>query len=214
MLGIDNFPAFLTAGILLNICPGPDSMYVIARSVSQGRSAGTCAALGISTGAVFHTLLGAAGLSALLFSSAKAFTVIKIAGALYLFFQAVIMLRDSCHQNPQPAKQLSPSNRIQIYRQGALTNILNPKVALFFLALIPQFITPASSNKPLAFLLLGLAFITTGTIWCLLLARFASLFSAKFRQNSHTAKWLLRANSTIFGYLGFRLATSHMQNPG
>jgi len=173
MLGIENFPAFLTAGILLNICPGPDSMYVIARSVSQGRTAGVSAALGISTGAIFHTLLGAAGLSALLFSSAEAFTIIKLAGALYLFFQALLMFRESCRNTSQPEKHLSPKNRVQIYRQGALTNILNPKVALFFLALLPQFIAPASTNKPLAFMALGFTFITTGTIWCLILARFA-----------------------------------------
>lgn len=95
MFGIENFIVFLTTGLLLNLYPGPDSMYIIARSMSQGRLAGVFAVLGIGSGSLFHTIIGSIGLSALLLSSVKAFMLIKYAGAIYLFYQAVLMIKDS-----------------------------------------------------------------------------------------------------------------------
>ena len=211
MFGIENFFVFVTTGILLNLYPGPDSMYIVGRSVSQGKSAGVCAVLGIITGALAHTLIGSIGLSAILLTSAKAFMTVKYLGAAYLFYQAVLMLKESA--TPGDGKGSDPAKRslFKIYKQGAMTNLLNPKVALFFMALIPQFISPASTNKTLAFIVLGLVFITTGTIWCLLLALFASYFSQKLRSNSKISKWLLRANAGLFVYLGIRLATAQFK---
>jgi threonine/homoserine/homoserine lactone efflux protein len=211
MFGIDNFFLFLTTGILLNLYPGPDSLYIIGRSISQGRLAGVFAVLGIVTGAFVHTIIGAIGLSAILLTSAKAFMVVKYAGAAYLIYQAVLMLKDSFADRSENPAEDPGKNLSRIYRQGAITNILNPKVALFFMALIPQFISPTSPNKALSFIVLGLVFITTGTIWCLTLALLAAYFSQRFRKNSRTAKWMLRANAGLFTYLGIRLATAHIK---
>jgi len=207
MFGIENFLVFLTTGILLNLYPGQDTLYIVGRSVSQGRLGGVFAVFGIVTGAFTHTIIGAVGLSAILLTSARAFTVLKYAGAVYLMYQAILMIRESKVGKPNRLSSIPQRSLLKIYRQGAITNILNPKVALFFMALIPQFISASSPNKSLSFIILGLVFITTGTIWCLFLALFASYFSQKLRRNSTISKWMLRANAGLFVYLGIRLAT-------
>src|SRR5256885_15158058 len=169
MFGIHDFGLFLAAGILLNLTPGPDTVYILGRSITQGREAGIASALGISLGSIFHTCAAALGLSAILATSALAFGTIKLLGGAYLIFLGIKMILDR-------RKHLSlPSNfrrrtSAAAFRQGVLTNILNPKVALFFLAFLPQFIDQASTTKVLAFLVLGFTFVTTGTIWCLVLA--------------------------------------------
>ena len=207
MFGIHDFGLFLAAGILLNLTPGPDTAYILGRSIAQGREAGVASALGISLGSIFHTCATALGLSAILATSALAFGAIKLLGGVYLIFLGIKMLLDR-------RKQLSlPSNfrrrtTIAAFRQGILTNILNPKVALFFLAFLPQFIDPASSAKILAFVTLGLAFVTTGTIWCLILAWFASAFSQRLRSNETISQWLNRTAGAFFVFLGIRLATT------
>ncbi len=185
MLGIENYFTFLAAAILLNLYPGPDSLYIMGRSVSQGKSAGFFAALGIGAGSLFHTFVGAIGLSSVLQVSANAFALIKYAGAAYLLYQALAMFKDSFRDSLTTIHFTHQKNsHFKIFQQGALTNILNPKVALFFLALLPQFISPESSNKFFAFILLGLTFITTGTLWCLMLALFSAFFSKRLRRNN------------------------------
>jgi RhtB (resistance to homoserine/threonine) family protein len=207
MFGIHDFGLFLAAGILLNLTPGPDTVYILGRSIAQGREAGIASALGISLGSIFHTCAAALGLSAILATSAVAFGTIKLLGGAYLIFLGVKMIVDR-------RKQLSlPSNfrrhtTTAAFRQGILTNILNPKVALFFLAFLPQFIDPASNMKIAAFITLGLTFVTTGTIWCLILAWFASVFSERLRKNEIISQWLNRTAGAVFVFLGLRLATT------
>jgi RhtB (resistance to homoserine/threonine) family protein len=207
MFRIHDFGLFLAAGILLNLTPGPDTVYILGRSIAQGREAGVASALGISLGSIFHTCAAALGLSAILATSALAFGTIKLIGGGYLIFLGVKMILDR-------RKQLSlPSNfrrrtTVAAFRQGVLTNILNPKVALFFLAFLPQFIDPASSAKVPAFILLGLTFVTTGTIWCLILAWFASIFGERLRANETISQWLNRTAGALFVFLGLRLATT------
>jgi RhtB (resistance to homoserine/threonine) family protein len=207
MFGIHDFGLFLAAGILLNLAPGPDTAYVLARSVAQGREAGIASALGISGGSIFHTCAAALGLSAILATSALAFGAIKLLGGAYLVFLGIKMLVDR-------RKELSLSANFRRYtteaafRQGVLTNVLNPKVALFFLAFLPQFIDPASTTKVLAFLSLGLTFVTTGTVWCLVLASFASAFSKRLRTNAIIGRWVSRTAGALFVLLGIRLAIS------
>jgi len=207
MFGIHDFGLFLAAGILLNLTPGPDTVYILGRSIAQGREAGIASALGISLGSIFHTCAAALGLSAILATSALAFGTIKLIGGVYLIFLGIKMILDR-------RKQLSlPSNfrrrtTIAAFRQGILTNILNPKVALFFLAFLPQFIDPASNMKIAAFITLGLTFVTTGTIWCLILAWFASVFSERLRANETISQWLNRTAGALFVFLGLRLATA------
>ena len=207
MFGIHNFGLFLAAGILLNLTPGPDTVYILGRSIAQGRDAGIASAVGICVGSLFHTCAAALGLSAILATSAVAFAAIKLLGGAYLIFLGIKMLLDRRRQ----LSLLSNFRRrttIAAFRQGVFTNVLNPKVALFFLAFLPQFIDPASNMKLLAFLALGLTFVTTGTIWCLILAWFASALSERLRENETIGQWLNRAAGALFVFLGARLATT------
>jgi RhtB (resistance to homoserine/threonine) family protein len=210
-MGIENLAIFIGTGILLNLYPGPDTFYIIGRSLSQGRGAGICAALGISTGAVVHTLLGAFGLSAILATSASAFTVLKYLGAAYLIYQGIRLICEKPQPTDSSTTLSTPVGLWRIYRQGALTNILNPKVALFFLAFLPQFISATSPNKVLSFLALGTVFIITGTIWCLILAVFSSSLGKRLRNSEAMTVRLRKINGVLFGLLGLKLATARIE---
>jgi RhtB (resistance to homoserine/threonine) family protein len=207
MFGIHDFGLFLAAGILLNLTPGPDTVYILGRSIAQGREAGVASSLGICVGSIFHTCAAALGLSAILATSAFAFGAIKLLGAAYLIFLGIKMLLDRRRELSLPSS-FRRRTTAAAFGQGIFTNILNPKVALFFLAFLPQFIDPASHAKMLAFLALGLTFVATGTIWCLILAWFASSFSARLRANETIGQWLNRAAGALFVFLGMRLATA------
>jgi len=207
MFGIHDFGLFLATGILLNLTPGPDTVYILGRSIAQGREAGIASALGISLGSIFHTCAAALGLSAILATSALAFGTIKLIGGTYLIFLGFKMILDRRKQLSLPS-HFRRRTTLAAFRQGVLTNILNPKVALFFLAFLPQFIDPASNMKIAAFITLGLTFVTTGTIWCLILAWFASVFSERLRANQTISQWLSRTAGALFVFLGLRLATT------
>jgi threonine/homoserine/homoserine lactone efflux protein len=173
VFGIHDFPLFVASGVLLNLAPGPDTAYILGRSIAHGRAAGIASALGIMVGSIVHTTAAALGLSAFLATSAWAFGAIKLLGGGYLVFLGIKLILERGEQLHLP----SAFRRVDTgaaFRQGILTNVLNPKVALFFLAFLPQFIDPASSAKIPAFLALGLTFVSTGTIWCLILAWFAA----------------------------------------
>jgi threonine/homoserine/homoserine lactone efflux protein len=207
MFGIHDFALFITAGILLNLTPGPDTLYILGRSVAHGRTAGIASALGISVGSLLHTGAAALGLSAFLATSAWAFTFVKLAGAAYLIFLGVRALLERQEELWVPA-QFKRRGPAAAFRQGILTNILNPKVALFFLAFLPQFIDSATPSKTIPFLVLGLTFVSTGTIWCLILAWFSSAFSARLRESPGVAALLNRAVGSLFIFLGLRLAVA------
>src|SRR5499427_3454950 len=205
MFGIHDFGIFLAAGFLLNLTPGPDTLYILGRSVAQGREAGIASAFGISLGSIFHTCAAALGLSVILATSALAFVEIKVLGGAYLVFLGMKMILDRRRELALPSN-FRRRTTFAAFRQGVLTNVLNPKVALFFLAFLPQFIDPASNMKIAAFITLGLTFATTGTIWCLVLAWFASNFSNRLRANETIAQWLNRTAGALFVFLGVRLA--------
>jgi threonine/homoserine/homoserine lactone efflux protein len=207
MFGIHDFPLFVASGILLNLTPGPDTAYIVGRSIAQGRAAGIASAFGIMVGTIFHTCAAALGLSAILTTSAVAFTAIKLVGGGYLIFLGIRMFLER-HKELSLPSHFRRSTTTTAFRQGVLTNILNPKVALFFLAFLPQFIDPASPAKVPAFVTLGLTFVTTGTIWCLVLAWFAAVFSARLRGSQTIAIWLNRTVGSLFVFLGARLATT------
>ena len=208
MFGIHDFGLFLVTGILLNLAPGPDTAYIVGRSIVQGRDAGVASAFGITIGSLFHTLAAALGLSAIIASSAWAFGFVKIIGGGYLVFLGIKMLLEKRHRLDLPSN-FRRSTTMAAFRQGILTNILNPKVALFFLAFLPQFIDPASNAKVAAFVTLGLTFVITGTTWCLVLAFFASAFSERLRGNETITQWLNRTVGALFVFLGLRLAATH-----
>ena len=207
MFGIHNFSLFLAAGILLNLTPGPDTAYILGRSVTQSRDAGVASALGIGVGSILHTCAAALGLSAILATSVFAFVAIKLLGGAYLVFLGTKMLLDREKHLSLPSNFRRRTN-LAAFRRGIFTNVLNPKVALFFLAFLPQFIDPESNTKVIAFLLLGFTFVTTGTILCLILACFAATFSERLRANKKIGQWLNRAVGALFVFLGARLATA------
>lgn len=209
MLGIHDLALFIVSGLLLNMMPGPDSLLIMLRSGSQGWRAGSVAALGIGTGTMVHVLAAALGLSALLSASAELFTVIKLMGALYLVYLGVSLLRQkvSASTAGKEAVALPRLSCGRIFRQGLLTNVLNPKVALFFLAFVPQFIDPAAPQKALAFIVLGCIFNFNGMIWCHLLAFSTAFASRKVRLPARVGVWLNRLMGGLFVSLGLKLAT-------
>jgi threonine/homoserine/homoserine lactone efflux protein len=164
------------------------------------------AALGIGAGCCVHILAAALGLSAILAASSTAFTVVKYVGAAYLIYVGWSMLRSRPSQ--AAAVEAIPAAPLRsIFAQGFLTNVLNPKVALFFLAFVPQFIDPAAPHKALAFLVLGAIFNFNGTLWCLFLAWLSARVGA-LGMSRRLGAWLNRAVGAVFVFLGVRLALS------
>ena len=214
MFGIENYLGFILTGILLNITPGSDTMYIITRSISQGKKAGLYSVLGIVSGILVHTVLAALGLSIILANSPLAFTIVKYIGASYLCYLGFKMLTSKSESviadglpNTEKLTQAKTLNYKQIYRQGVLTNTFNPKVALFFIAFFPQFIDPSYAHSTLSFLILGLIFALTGLIWCLCLALLASRFSEKLRENPAIESMLNKFSGVVFIGLGIKLLT-------
>jgi threonine/homoserine/homoserine lactone efflux protein len=207
MLGLHDLWLFVVSGLLLNITPGPDTAYIVGRSVQFGWRGGAVATLGISSGCLIHVFAAAIGLSALLMASVVAFTVLKLAGAAYLCFIGLTMLlsRSSGASAEIPATHMPASLR-QVFWQGALTNVLNPKVALFLLAFLPQFVAADSPHKALAFILLGAIFIFNGTLWCLGVAAIAARTAGRIAQSGSVALWINRVLGGLFVYLGIRIA--------
>jgi threonine/homoserine/homoserine lactone efflux protein len=213
MLGIHDLWLFVVSAVLLNISPGPDSAYIVGRSLQLGWRAGMMAALGISCGCLVHVFGTAIGLSALLMASSVAFTAIKWVGAAYLCYIGLTMLLSRQHLpdddgaaakgTPLPRQRLSLR---QVFWQGVLTDVLNPKVALFFLAFLPQFVTVDSPHQTAAFLVLGLMFISTGTLWCFTIAALAARAAFRIRQSGRALVWVNRALGGLFVYLGVRIA--------
>lgn len=206
MLGIEHYGLFLLSGILLNITPGSDTLYIFGRSLSQGKAAGMMSVFGIISGAMLHTLFAALGLSVILMHSALAFSVIKWAGAAYLVYMGIKSVRSRTPLDG--ADGTKPKEELRkIYLQGMLTNVLNPKVALFYLAFLPQFVSPEHGYGPIPFLLLGLTFITTGTLWCSLIVVCSDL-ARKHLLKGKVSLYLNKITGLIFISLGLKLLTA------
>ena len=207
MFGTQHLAFFIVSGLLLAITPGQDTLYIVGRSVSQGRRAGLLSVLGIVTGCAVHAVAAAFGLSAILSTSAHAFIAVKMAGAAYLCYRGVRMLLER-EDDGQPSAEFARESGWAIFRAGLLTNVLNPKVALFFLAFLPQFVSPAAGSRIVALLFLGAVFIVTGTLWCLILVWSAAAISRRLRTRHASGLWLKRATGALFVGLGLRLAVS------
>ena len=210
MLGIQNLWLFVVSGLLLNIAPGPDSLLILSRSATQGWRAGFVAAWGVGCGVFVHVFAAAIGLSALLATSATAFTLVKIGGAAYLVWMGAGMLfKRATAAAAVQVDATSASKTIAwraVFLQGFLTNALNPKVALFFLAFVPQFIAPDAASKPLAFVVLGAIFDFNGMLWCHALALFAAFASSRLTVGAAVGRWLSRTMGALFVGLGVKLA--------
>ena len=212
MFGIHDLPLFILAGLLLNITPGPDMLYIAGRTASQGFRSGLAAVMGINAGCLVHTFAAAIGLSAILTASAEAFFIVKLVGAAYLVYVGIALLLEK--KSDRAALEISstlPSKTVrQAFWQGFLTNVLNPKVALFFLAFLPQFISADSSSKPAAFVLLGIVFIVNSLFvtvgFAALVAQVQIQTSARFQRSSGIALWLNRCCGALFIAVGVKLA--------
>jgi threonine/homoserine/homoserine lactone efflux protein len=207
MLGIHDLWLFVISGLVLSLAPGPDMAYVIARSAQFGWRGGAVATFGISTGCLVHVFGCAIGLSALLAASSTAFMLVKWAGAAYLCFIGIKMLltRDGepAGNSLGEARAMSLS---KVFWQGALTDALNPKVALFFLAFLPQFVGTEAPHQALAFLLLGTIFVVNGTFVCLAVAALSAMAASRVRGASRLKGWINRLLGGTFVYLGARMA--------
>lgn len=200
---------FIAAGWLLNLTPGPDVLYIVTNALRSGARAGLVAGLGITAGCFVHVFAAAAGVSALLATSATAFTVLKYIGAAYLLWIGVKILLARAPEQQQDIAALAASEKPRalkdIFAGGFLTNVLNPKVALFFLAFVPQFIAPEADNKALAFVALGVIFnlnsIPVNSGWALAAAWMAR--SGAVRRGMH---WLDKVAACMFIAFGLKLA--------
>ncbi|MED1107595.1 LysE family translocator [Bacillus paramycoides] len=202
MYGIINYEVFLLTGILLNLIPGADTMYIVGRSISQGRKAGVYSVFGIITGSLVHTLLVAFGLSIILTKSIVLFNTIKVIGVIYLVYLGIKMILDKTNVAFQASS--NKLNIKKIYLQGLLTSLTNPKVSLFFIAFLPQFIDTKASG-PMPFIILGLTFTVTGLFWCLFVAYFSSYVTKKLRGNQKVGMILNKVTGMIFIGMGLKL---------
>lgn len=202
-MGIINFTGFLAAAILLNLIPGSDTIYILSNAAFGNRRKGIISVLGISSGIFVHTVLAAFGLSSILATSVTAFTLVKWAGAGYLVFLGLssILKKESLLIQ----KKKNEADYWQIYKQGLLTNVLNPKVALFFLSLLPQYIDSNNQQGALPFLLLGCTFVITSTIWSLCLAFGGGLLSSLINKNERISKLTNKIAGCIYIALGLNL---------
>jgi threonine/homoserine/homoserine lactone efflux protein len=209
-LGIVDLPLFIAAGLLLNITPGPDLLFIVGRAAAQGVRAGVAAALGVATGCLFHTAAVALGVAALLAASSTAFEVIKLAGAGYLAWLGARLLL----ARPAPVLAAVPraaSGAGAVFWQGFITNALNPKVALFFLALLPQFVAPQAPSKALALALLGVIFALNSLLVIVPVAWVAGRLGASLQRADAARRWLDRALGVLFLGLAVRLALQRPQ---
>ncbi|HKP67337.1 MAG TPA: LysE family translocator [Casimicrobiaceae bacterium] len=217
MTGIHDIALFVAAGLMLNVTPGPDMAYIAARSAAGGFRDGAAAVFGITAGCVVHTLAAAIGLSALLATSATAFEIVKWAGALYLFYVGIRLItarKTSPHADPResapasvPATAVAPQHvpPSRIFREALLINVFNPKVALFFLAFLPQFIAVDAPDKPLAFMLLGTLFNFDSLFVNLPVAWLASRAGRRWRGRADAIHWMRRIVGGVFVLLAVRL---------
>jgi threonine/homoserine/homoserine lactone efflux protein len=204
MPDFSNLLPFLAAALALNLTPGADMTYVIARSATQGRAAGIAASLGVSAGSLAHSLLAAFGVAALVASSEVAFISIKIVGALYLLYLAWKAFRAGAQGLHLQA--LQPVQLRRVFAEGALTNLLNPKVALFILAFLPQFVDPTKGSVIVQILILGLIFNIGGTTVNIVVAASAGAASGMLRNSATFSRWLNRISGIVFIGLALRLA--------
>lgn len=208
ILGISNFGLFLVAVLLLNATPGPDTAYIVGRSIAQGRSAGLMSALGISAGCCVHAVGSAVGLSAILAASATAFTFIKLAGGAYLVYLGIRMMLTKPGGASTAAEVRDVRSHRTIFLQAMITNVLNPKVILFFLAFIPQFVRNDAPQKTIAFLLLGVAFAVISMFWNSGTAFLAGTLARRAGRSPRVKLWLERVVGATFVALGAKLALS------
>jgi threonine/homoserine/homoserine lactone efflux protein len=207
--GIQHYEAFLLASVALNLTPGLDTFYILTRSGREGHAVGLAAALGINAGCIVHTLAAVLGISAILMTSALAFSVLKYLGAAYLVWIGLRMLLSrATERRPTETRGRGLG---AAFRQGMLTNVLNPKVALFFLAFLPQFVSMHAAHPQLGLMLLGWSFIGTGMIWSIVLALAGGRIHRLLTTKPKFGQWMDRLCGMVLLSFGVKLALQQRQ---
>lgn len=210
MIDSHSLAVFLIASLALLLAPGPAVLYVVARSVDQGRKAGIVSVLGISLGGFVHVFAAAVGLSALLVSSALAFTIVKYLGAAYLIYLGVMTLRSKSKPIGDPHYEKKPLGKI--FRQGMVVNILNPKTALFFFTFLPQFVDPARGSVALQITMLGTLFLVMAIVTDGMYAMVAGTLGQWLKNNQSFLKLQKYLSGGIYIFLGVTTALSGSNN--
>jgi len=204
MPGSHSILLFMLSALALNLSPGPSLLYILSRSLGQGREAGLVSVLGLATATLSHAMAAALGLSILFVYSPVAFAVVKYLGAAYLIYLGITTLLSP--GGLQPGRTGAPLSLAAIYRQGVLTDLLNPKVALFFIAFLPQFVDPAAGSPALQILFFGLLFHVTGVPVNLLVALASGRLAALLARRPNWARVQNWISGTVLVGLGLRLA--------
>ncbi|WP_215223947.1 LysE family translocator [Echinicola shivajiensis] len=208
-MGIINYSTFIATATFFIMTPGIDTMFVLKKSIGEGKRSGMYSTLGINSGIILHTILAAIGLSSMLIKYPMAFEVIKYLGAIYIIFMgfsSIISKEPMISLESNSSKSSSKNNS---FINGLITNILNPKNAMFFLALFPQFINQENLKDPFPFFQLGLTYALIGCIWYSLLTLFAGTFSTKIKESPNADRWLKKLSGIVFIVLGLQLATGY-----
>ncbi|MEV8631172.1 LysE family translocator [Streptosporangium sp. NPDC051023] len=200
MISLSTFLVFVVASLALVLVPGPNHLYIVARSIAQGRAAGVASALGVETGTLVHIAAAAAGLSYVIARSAALFNVIKWAGVVYLIYLGVRALTRGQEQATYEAR---PQPLRSVFLEGAVVNLLNPKVILFFLAFLPQFVHPEAGSVPLQIVILGVTLLVLGVTSDMIYAAGAGALGSRLRSRSNVLGYV----SGVV-YLGLGVATA------
>lgn len=195
---------FITASVMLTLAPGPDIIFVIIQSISQGKKAGIATALGLCTGILVHTTAAALGISIIIHQSAIAFKAIKYAGAVYLLYLAFKAYKEK--DETISIQSIKNKNTINLYKRGIFMNILNPKVSIFFLAFLPQFVTYETGNVSIQMIVLGIIFMIQAIVIFSIIAVFSGAFGNKLLNNPKLVEKINLVKAAVFGIIGIRLA--------
>ncbi|KQQ96544.1 LysE family translocator [Massilia sp. Leaf139] len=207
MLAPEQFFGFLLAALLLTASPGPDNLMVLGLGMSRGRKQGMVFGLGCALGCLSHTFLAVIGVSAIIAASPTAFTALRIGGGLYLVYLGIGALRSSGGQRADKSGA-PPQSLRTLFMKGLLANAINPKIVLFFLSLLPQFVIASNGNVPGQMLALGVTFTVQAAILFGLLGYFAGAVGAWLERKPGAGKWLDRLAGTVFIALGVKLIVS------
>lgn len=205
LYGIENIEVFLFTAFIFIITPGIDTVFVLNKSISQGKKAGIYSSLGINGGILIHTLFASLGLSLIIAKSATAFMILKYVGALYLIYMGIMSFKNNRKIDIKTTKKQELSNK-KHFLSGLITNTLNPKVALFFMVFFPQFITKSSIENPIPFIILGIIYAFIGIVWFLILTYFSSIFAIKLRGNKIFNSWLNKISGGVYILMGVKTA--------
>lgn len=198
--------SFLGAAMILTLMPGPDNLFVLAQSISNGKNSGILTALGLCTGLLVHITAATLGISAIIYQSAIAFAIVKYAGAAYLLFLAYKAF--TAKDSNLNVENKDSSTYASLYKKGVIMNILNPKVSLFFLAFLPQFVDRSNGNVTQQMLIYGIIFLIQTLVIFTLISIFSGKLGYFLRKNPSMSKRINYIQGSLFALIGLKIAFS------